>query len=216
MSAAYRLSGHPQSTCTRRVLCTAKELGLELPLTLIDLGKGEQKNPEYMKKAIWGVVPLLETADGSWSLYESRAICRFLATKYKDANPTLLGRTAEEYALIEQWMSVEASNFDTSAGSLVGELVFKPMRGKQPDPVVEKTLVEKLNRVLDVYEGHLAAKGTPYLVGEEFTLADLVHIPYGSMVIGATPYADAFKSRPNVWKWWERITSRPSWKAVSA
>jgi glutathione S-transferase len=203
-----------QHTRTTSNMC-AREQGLDLPLKMVDLSKGEHKTPEYTAKAIWGVIPLLETTDGSWWLYESRAICRFLASKYKEGNPALLGRNLEEYAVIEQWLSVEASNFDSCASALCAELVFKPMfhRG-EPDPAVVKVLVGKLTACMDVYEKHLA-KGSPYLCGNDFTLADLVHLPYAGMVIAATPHGDIFKTRPNVWKWWERISSRPSWKAVN-
>lgn len=50
---------------------------------------------------------------------------------------------------------------------------------------------------------------------QNFTLADLFHLPYGTQLfdIGEDHF---FESRPHVKDWWERITSRPSWKAVRA
>jgi len=53
----------------------------------------------------------------------------------------------------------------------------------------------------------------PYLAGQEFTLADLFHLPYGAWLVKLGE-GNVFESRPNVKKWWDRITSRPSWKAV--
>jgi len=44
-------------------------------------------------------------------------------------------------------------------------------------------------------------------------LADLYHLPYGTWLVKIGE-GGFFESRPNVKKWWDRITSRPSWKAV--
>jgi len=45
-------------------------------------------------------------------------------------------------------------------------------------------------------------------------LADLFHLPYGTLLV-AIGEGELFDSRPNVKRWWNDITSRPSWKAVS-
>ncbi len=44
-------------------------------------------------------------------------------------------------------------------------------------------------------------------------MADLYHLPYGTWLVKIGE-GSLFESRPNVKKWWDRITSRPSWKAV--
>ncbi|KAH0551633.1 hypothetical protein GP486_007147, partial [Trichoglossum hirsutum] len=52
----------------------------------------------------------------------------------------------------------------------------------------------------------------------EFSLADIFHIPYGSLleVSGA---GELIPERPHVKAWWDRIAARESWaktKAVTA
>ena len=44
------------------------------------------------------------------------------------------------------------------------------------------------------------------------TLADLFHIPYGSML--AKVGYNGLEEKPNVARWWKDITSRESWQAV--
>ena len=65
-----------------------------------------------------------------FTLYESRAICRYLAQKYeKDGNRKLLPSPSQDpkaYALFEQAASVEVTNFDPYASGAVFEIVFKP------------------------------------------------------------------------------------------
>jgi glutathione S-transferase len=74
-------------------------------------------------------------------------------------------------------------------------------------------LKEQLNDKLDVYDKILSKQS--YLAGDVFTLADLFHLPYGSWLVKVGE-EDLFNSRPNVKKWWDRITSRSSWKTVQS
>ena len=72
---------------------------------------------------------------------------------------------------------------------------------------------QQLNANLNIYEKILSKQ--PYLAGDRFTLADLFHLPYGAWLVKIGE-GNLFESRPNVKQWWERITSRTSWKAVQA
>ncbi|KAK1701850.1 hypothetical protein BDP67DRAFT_353797, partial [Colletotrichum lupini] len=68
-------------SCVHRVLITLNELGLEYDLTQVNLMKEEQKNPAYVKERHpFGRIPVIQ--DGDFQLFESRAICRYLVTKF--------------------------------------------------------------------------------------------------------------------------------------
>jgi len=47
-----------------------------------------------------------------YNIAESRAILRHYAEKYKNQGTDLLGKTIEERGLVEQWLEVEAHNFN--------------------------------------------------------------------------------------------------------
>jgi glutathione S-transferase len=64
-----------------------------------------------------------------------------------------------------------------------------------------------------VYDVILAKQN--YIAGDQFTLADVYHLPYGKMA-NDLGYKETFEKYPNVWAWWERITGRESWKNVAA
>jgi glutathione S-transferase len=88
------------------------------------------------------------------------------------------------------------------------------MKGQgEPDEEKVASFKQKLNTNLDVYEKILSKQ--PYLAGEKFTLADLFHLPYGAW-LAKIGEGDLIESRPNVKQWWDRITSRISWKTVQA
>jgi glutathione S-transferase len=59
-------------------------------------------------------------------LYESRAICRYIADKYANQGPALVPTDVKGKALFEQAASNEYSNFDPFCSKAVAEMIFKP------------------------------------------------------------------------------------------
>lgn len=62
---------------TSRVLTTIIEKELPYEFIRVDIAKGEQKSEEYKKLQPFGKVPVLD--DNGFIMYESRAICKYLA-----------------------------------------------------------------------------------------------------------------------------------------
>lgn len=85
------------------------------------------------------------------------------------------------------------------------------MKLKQDESLIKQNEA-KLVKVLDVYENKLGS--SRYLAGDDFTLADLSHLPNTQFLVEKTDRAELFTSRKNVSRWWDEISSRPSWKKV--
>lgn len=199
------------STCTGRVLTTLFEKDVtDYELIKVDLSTGDHKKPEFLKLQPFGVIPVLE--DGPLTLFESRAISRFICHKYEGKGTPLYGSSPKDKALVEQWLEVESQNYNPPCSAIVVEKVFKPFRGGQADEAIVQANLEKLNKVLDIYEAHLSK--SKYLAGDFFSLADLSHIPYTHYLVNVAKLGEVIESRPHVKAWWEDITSRPSWKKV--
>jgi len=134
------------------------------------------------------------------------------------ANGKLIPKGAKENAIFEQAASIEQADFEPYASALTAERIFGPLfRGATPDEKVASEKQEKLETKLDAYEIILGKY--KYLGGDEITLADLFHLPYGSKVaLQLTPGAPHVNfedpKRPNVARWWKEITSLPAWKEV--
>jgi len=143
---------------------------------------------------------------------ESRAIVRYYAAKYADRGPDLLGTTLEEKAVVDQWIEVEAHNFNDLCFNIMFNLVILPRMGKPGDIAIAHSSEKKLEEVLDVYERRLS-KST-YLAGDKFTLADLSHLPGIGHLIGSAKLGHLISERKNVNAWWEKISSRPAWKKL--
>ncbi|KAJ7868456.1 glutathione S-transferase [Mycena leptocephala] len=197
-----KLYGAPYSTCTRR-----KKIPFEL--VVVDLKKGEHKAAATLANQPFGQLPYID--DGGFIMYESRAICRYLEDKYPEQGTKLVPSDVQGKALFEQAASIEYSNFDPLAYAAVAEMVFKPMRGQASDKAVFDALIAGLSAKLDAYEVILGKQ--KYLAGNELTLADLFHLPYGILLEKAGSDLMTTKG-PNVTRWFNELCARPSWIRV--
>ncbi|WP_441285720.1 glutathione S-transferase family protein [Sorangium sp. KYC3313] len=204
-----KIYGHPMSTCTRKVLTVLAEKGQEAQFVLVDLMKGAHKQPEHLARHPFGVIPVLEDED--FTLYESRAIMRYLDHKLPGAPLTPTELRAR--ALMDQWLSVEQSYFATPAVKIVFQRVFLPMQGKQGDEAIVDAAKAEVVRALDVVEKALA--GHEYLAGSSYSLADISWMPYLQCLV-VSKLGELITDRPNVAAWWKRISERPAWVKVSS
>lgn len=148
-----------------------------------------------------------------WVLPESRAICRYICDKHADRGTKgLLGGDFLERASIEQWLEAEGQSYNPPSLAIVFQLALAPRMGLKQDPAVIRQSEGKLAKVLDVYERRLGE--SRFLAGDQFTLADLSHLPNSQYLVGATDRGHLLTSRKNVSRWWEEISSRPSWQKV--
>ncbi|KAJ1388166.1 Thioredoxin-like superfamily [Sesbania bispinosa] len=205
-----KVYGSVRAACPQRVLVCLLEKGVDFELVHVDLDQGEQKQPEFLLKQPFGQVPVVE--DGDFRLFESRAIIRYYAAKYADRGPDLLGTTLEERALVDQWLEVEGHNFNDLGFTIMFQLVILPRMGQPGDLALAHSCVQKLEKVLDVYENRLS-KST-YLAGDNFTLADLTHLPGIGHLIEEANLGHLITERKNVSAWWNNISSRPAWKKL--
>ncbi|KAG6825609.1 hypothetical protein H0H93_000478, partial [Arthromyces matolae] len=182
------LYGSPISTCSKRVATVLHEKQVPFEFIAVDLSKGEHKSPAFIEKQPFG------QDDDGFIVYESRAMCRYIAAKYANKGTKLLPTEPKAYALFEQAASVEQSNFDAFASAAVYENVFKKFHGEAPNPATFEALIKKLDAKLDVYDKILGKQ--KYLAGDELTLADLFHIPYGTML--AVAGSNIMETKPNV------------------
>lgn len=203
-----KIYGHPMSTCTRKVLTTLAEKGHRAEFVLVDLMKGEHKQPAHLARHPFGVIPVFEDDDG-FQMYESRAIIRYLDAKLSGS--PLTPSDLKDRGRMEQWISVEQSYFTPHVMKMVMEVMFAPMRGATPNQEAIQSGREGAAKTLDVIEKALA--GGEYLAGS-FSLADISWMPYLDY-FAATGGSDVISERPHVAAWWKRISERPSWQLAT-
>ncbi|KAF8632380.1 hypothetical protein AX15_001890 [Amanita polypyramis BW_CC] len=203
------LYGYRFSTTTKCVATVLHEKKVPFKFVNVDLRAGAQKVPEHLKIHPFGNVPVID--DDGFILYESRAIARYIATKYANQGIPLIPTELKANARFEQAASIEVTSFHPSAYGIAYEKLYKTYRGLELDEIQLKNHITTLNIKLDVYEAILSKQ--KYLAGDELTLADLFHLPFGNL-IASLGVGEPINTRPNVKRWFEEISSRESWLAV--
>ncbi|MEY4582221.1 MAG: hypothetical protein RL701_6924 [Pseudomonadota bacterium] len=198
-----KIYGHSQSTCTRKVLTTAIETQTPYELITVEFATGEHKQAEHLARQPFGQVPTID--DDGFKLYESRAIARYIADKQRSP---LLGQNPKERALIEQWISIETSNFSAHVMKFIFHYAWKRTQTAE----VLDNATKQLDTALKVMDARLAE--APYLGGNVFSLADICFMPYIEYA-AATPIKDTIFAHKGVAAWWTRVSERPSWHKVA-
>ncbi|PAV14996.1 glutathione S-transferase [Pyrrhoderma noxium] len=200
-----KVYGNIFSPYVQLVVIALREAKVQYELVPVE----DQKSPEYLSKQPFGQVPLLEDEDG-FLIYESRAIARYIISKYAPKS-ALIPKGLKENALFEQAVSIETSNFSPNAYNLVRESFSATITGVPPN---EERLTELRKTFSDKLKGYDAILGKQkYLAGNEITLADLFHLPMGALSFERIGFKGVYEY-PNVKRWWEEITSIPVWKEI--
>ena len=207
--SVYKIKGIAQSTCTLTVTAAFEEIGVKYEIDTVDFATGEHKSPAYLEKyQPFGQIPAL--IDGDFQLFESRAILRYVAAKH--GADSLYPTDLQKRAVVEQWLSVNQSN-NGPVTDIVSEFVFKVMRGGTPDESRIPELTTKLNTYLAILDKQLSSH--TYIAGEDFTLADVSFLAYFHYLLRVPAFANAFDNFANLKRWWQSVSSRPSWKKVT-
>ena len=140
MASEFDLYGTATSTATSRVRLLLAEAGfsqfnfvaldfrqkqhkVRLFYTTSDVIAHTSQDQEHLLRHPWGKVPVLVARDG-FTLFESRAICKFLATKYEWS---FLPSDVQQRALFDQAESIEASYFAEEVRIISRERFVKPL-----------------------------------------------------------------------------------------
>ena len=205
-----KVYGHPGSTCTRKVLTVLAEKNHPFEFVTVDIMKGQGQSPEHLARQPWGQVPVLEEDDG-WQMIESRAIIRHLdatlpGTSLTPSNP-------RDRAKMDQWMSIEQSNFTPGVMKILGQLLFARWRGAEPEMSIVEDGRVAVRKSVAVIEREL--EGREYIAGSSFSLADIGFMPYIEYLF-LCGEGSLISDHRNTASWWTRISERASWQKVRA
>jgi glutathione S-transferase len=109
---------------------------------------------------------------------------------------------------MEQWISVETSNF---TGHVI-KFVFHHVFHREQTPETLKNAGEQLDKALSIMEKQLASH--PFIAGGTFTLADICFMPYLEYTM-ATPAKDHIAKQPHVLAWWNKVSEKPTWRKIA-
>ena len=187
----------------KKVRVYLKEKGLEVPIVPLDIVKGENRTPEFLKKNPLGGLPVLELDDGT-HLTESLAIIEYFEEQHP--HPPMIGTTPLERARVRETERIcELGVLGSVATIFQNTSPFFAGRLKQSAEAAENART-RLGNALRVLDARLAKR--PFLAGERPTIADCT-------MLAALEFA-AFGQIPidpactHVHRWWETMKARPS------
>ena len=182
-----------------RPVWALEEIGADYKQKWLDTRKGEQRSDVYRAINPFGKVPAM--VDGDVTLFESAAICFYIANKYGQLTPSI-GSTG--YFKVQQWAWAAVDNvmpplFDT--------FIWTHFMSEHPSAAgVVETRKDVIKARLEVMDKVLA--DTEFLVGNELTIADIM---MGSVLRnGLNP--NALDPYENVSRYGETLWERPAFK----
>ncbi|AOX18783.1 glutathione S-transferase family protein [Kozakia baliensis] len=183
-----------------KVPIALEELGLPYTLRGVNVRKGEQKTPAFLKLNPNGKVPsLVDTPESGepFVLTESAAILVYLAEKTGRLLP--VGGAAR--ARVFEQLFFHASGLSPA----FGQSGFFQRFAAEPQPLAIERFSSEANRTLGLLDSILARN--EYVAGEEFTIADIAH--FGWLWRRGFPNI-TFSDAPHVARWYEAVEARPA------
>jgi glutathione S-transferase len=178
-----------------RALWIAKELGIDYEHIPIEIGAAGARQPDYLAINPNGRLPAIE--DDGFVLWESLAITLYLAKKHGRLYPTTLEGEAKAW----QWSLWSVQEVDRGVNIWSLHAVRLPPEDRDPQRLAEALkVIEAPFRVLD---GALA--GHSYLLGNDFTVADLNVAAVISRAIDMD-----LTATPRLGDWLRRCLERPA------
>jgi len=230
---------HGSSVCAAKVRLVLGEKNLEWTGHYIDILKGDQFDPDYLKLNKKAVVPTL-VHDGR-VVVESTVICEYLDDVFPD--PSLKPSDPFDKAQMRLWTKAVDEAVHPACADLTfvschryiiqrlgPEGVKEFLYSTPPQSVItdwhrrKRELVELgfeapgIGRKVALYDQYLSQmedtlREQPWLAGTQFSLADIALTPYVNRVdmLGMSGLWKNGK-RPHLEDWWGRIKERPTFK----
>jgi glutathione S-transferase len=200
-----KLYGFPQSTYVRAARLVLAEKGVAYDLEPVKLGSDELRALHP-----FGKIPVF--VHGDFRIYETSAICRYIDTVFD--GPSLQPADARGQAAMEQWISSLNGNYDTDIiRHFFLERVRAPMMGREPDEAKIAAALQRISHDMDVLDARLGE--TAYLAGGDVSLADFFLVPMLAYLRATDEGRDILANRNHIDRWWESMSSRPSFAATN-
>lgn len=195
-----KILGKSSSINVRKVLWLCAEMELSYEHEQWGSGSRSTEAPEFLELNPNAMVPVIK--DGSFVLWESNTICRYLASRNHRSD--LLPVDPENRARVEQWMDWQATELNDA-----WRFAFMALVRKSPahsDPQAVAISVANWNRHMQMLDSQLEKTGA-YAAGPGFTLADVV-LGLSTNRWYMTPMERP--ELPAVQSWFERLSQRPA------
>lgn len=180
-----------------------EECGLPYTAHPIDIGKGDQFEPEFLKISPNNKIPAIVDSDGPdgqpISVFESGAILIYLAEKTGRFMPGA-DNPRGRYKVLE-WLMFQMGG----VGPMLGQTHH--FRGYAPEPIpyAIDRYTKETGRIYGVIDKRLGESA--YLAGDDLTIADFATFPW---LRSYERQGQKLEDFPNLKRWFEGLAARPA------
>src|SRR3954452_23187007 len=179
-----------------------EETGLDYRIVPVDIGKGDQFNPEFLAISPNNRMPAIvdhAPAGGGVpvSVFESGAILLYLADKIGRFVPKDLRGRVE----VLQWLFWQMGGLGPMAGQNHHFSQYAP----EKIPYAIERYVNETNRLYGVLNKRLADRA--FVAGEDYTIADMASYPW---IVPYERQGQKLDDFPHLKRWFEAIKARPA------
>jgi len=185
-----------------------EEAGLAYRIIPIDIGKGDQFDPAFLRISPNNRIPAIvdnTPAKGARpiSVFESGAILLYLAEKTGKFIPSGLAGRAE----VLQWLFWQMGGLGPMAGQNHHFRNYAP----EKIPYAIDRYVNETNRLYGVLDKRLADR--PFVAGKDYSIADMASYPW---TVSHERQGQDLNDFPHLKRWFEAIKARPATIAAYA
>lgn len=179
-----------------------EEAGLPYTLHPVNIGRGEQFKPEFLKIAPNNRIPAIvdqQPADGGQplSLFESGAILLYLAEKTGQFLPQDLRGRQETL----QWLFWQMGGL----GPMAGQNHHFSHAAPEKIPYAIKRYVDETARLYGVLDRRLASR--EFVAGSTYSIADMAIYPW---IASYKKQSQKLEDFPHLHRWFNSIQARPA------
>jgi GSH-dependent disulfide-bond oxidoreductase len=179
-----------------------EEAGLPYTVHLVDIGKGEQFKPDFLKIAPNNRMPAIVDPDGPGgqpiSVFESGAILQYLGRKTGKFYPT----DERKRVAVEQWLMWQMGGLGPMGGQCHHFRHYAPEKIQYG---IDR-YTNEVNRLNGVLNRQL--EGKDYITGE-YSIADMACFPWARL---AERQGQKIEDFPSLQAWVARMEARPAVK----
>jgi len=177
-----------------------EECGLHYRTIPVNISKGEQFEPEFLRRSPNNRMPAIVDPNGPGgkpiSVFESGAILMYLGRKTGKFYP----QDERARVAVEEWLTWQIGGLGPMAGQANHFRHYTP----EPIPYAVARYTDECNRLYGVMNTRLQDR--PYLAGDKLTIADFACVGWASRWERQGQNPAQF---PNVARWLERLKARP-------
>lgn len=196
--------GRRTSSNVQAVMWTIGEIGLNYERYDVGHKYGGNNTPEFLAMNPNGLVPVMRDGSDSQPVFESAAICRYLASTY--GSEAFWPQTPALRAQIDKWAEWAKSS---AAPAFTKPIFWQAVRVPEQERDAAKLAqsVDVFSRLLSIAEAQL--KAHPFLASDTFTLADIMlgHLLYRYFTIDIER-----PPLPLVADYYKRLCERPAYR----